>query len=134
MSKRRRTAHLTTQASQLAFAVPQVVAHRVSRMLSAGARPSAADRREFDRMGAEKLAAFGESWLAMGTQMLAAQQSLAASMLGAWSNPWTFGAPALMQGARDVHDAALGVLGSGLAPVHRRAVANARRLGAGRRR
>ena len=134
MPNRRRNTHVATQASQLAFAVPQVVAHRVSRMLAAGANPSERDRKEFHLMSSEKVAAFGESWMAMGTQMLAAQQTLAASMLSAWSNPWTFGAPAMMQGTQDLQNAALGVLGSGLAPVHRVAVANAKRLGMGRRR
>lgn len=120
---------VAAQASQLAFAVPQVVAHRVARMMTAGPNPSERDRREFTLMGAEKLAAFSESWIAMGAQMMKVQQSMALSMLKAWSNPWNFGAPALMPGPQELQRAALGVLGSGLAPVHRAAVANARRLG-----
>jgi hypothetical protein len=131
MSHRRRPAPFATQASQLAHAVPQVVAHRMASMLSL--QPTAGDREEMQLMSHEKLEAFGESWAAMQAQMWVAQQSLTTSMVSAWSNPWTFGAPALMQGTQDLHEAALGVLGSGLAPVHRRAVANAKRLGARRR-
>lgn len=130
MTSNRHSRRVATQASQLAFAVPQVVAHRVARMMTAGANPSDRDRREFHLMGAEKVAAFGESWVAMGAQMVKAQQAMTLSMVRAWSNPWTFGAPALMQGSQDLQRAALGVLGSGLAPVHKVAVANARRLGA----
>ena len=70
-------------------------------------------RREFHTMGQEKLHAFWQSWFAMGWAMLEAGQQ-------AWI--------AMLQGARvpliDVHH----VLARGMAPVHRKATANARRL------
>ena len=66
------------------LAAPQVVAHRLGRMAVAGPRPSAQDQREFHRMGAEKLAAFGEAWQAMTLQMLKSNQQLAASMMRNW--------------------------------------------------
>lgn len=119
---------LTTHAAELAFAVPQVVAHRVARMAAAGHTPSARDRREFHRMGAEKVAAFGESWFAMGAEMLRVQQAWAATLwrwsLAPWAGamPWP---PSQAQWQQALH----GVLGRGIEPVHRRAVANARRLG-----
>ena len=56
---------LAAQVTDLAFSVPQVVAHRMARMASAGSNPSARDRDEFYLMGAEKVAAFYESWAAM---------------------------------------------------------------------
>ena len=69
-------------------------------------------------MGAEKVAAFGESWQAMALQMVKVQQQFALSMLRGWKLPTA----SAWQGA------ALDVLGKGVAPVRRRAVANAKRL------
>lgn len=134
-SSRRKAARIGTQASELMLAAPQVVAHRLGRMAIAGHRPSAKDQREFQRMGAEKLAAFGEAWQAMTLQMLKSNQQLAASMMRSWwpgaavrsgktAAPW-------VQAAAQWQQATLDILGQGIRPVHRRAVANARRLGRG---
>jgi hypothetical protein len=112
---------IARQALGLSLAVPQVVAHRVGRMAAAGSRPSARDRREFTLMGAEKVAAFYESWAAMGAAMCRAQWSMWPSM---WLAPWGKG-----PSQRALAEQALRVLGQGLAPVHRRAVGNAKRLG-----
>ena len=132
-SSRRKATRLSAQASELLLAAPPVVAHRLGRMAVAGHKPSAKDQREFKRMGAEKLAAFGEAWQAMALQMLKSNQQIAASMMRSW---WparavrggTKAAP-LAQAATAWQQAALDVLGQGMRPVHRRAVANARRLG-----
>ena len=122
----RPTATLTVKTAELAFAVPQVVAHRLLRMAQAGPHLSARDRKEFVRMIAEKNSAFGESWSAMALQALQSQRAFAALWAGAALKPPRAGAaPAL---AAQVQDATLAVLGKGLAPVHRRAVANAKRL------
>lgn len=132
-NSRRKAARLSAQTSQMMLAAPQVVAHRLRRMAVAGSRPSASDQREFHRMGAEKLAAFGEAWQAMTLQMLKSHQQIAASMMRSW---WPGGAvrggpkaAPLTQAAAAWQQAALDVLGQGIRPVHRRAVANARRLG-----
>ncbi len=122
----RRNRSLARQGTELAMAVPPVVAHRVARMALAGAAPSQRDRREFGRMVAEKQWAFVQSWAAMGMQAFAAQQAMAASMARLWWTPWTAATGPTL--ARQWQDAAAGVLGKGLAPVHRAAVANARRL------
>ena len=45
---------LAMQSAQLAVAVPQVVAHRVTRMAIAGPKLSQRDRKEFALMVAEK--------------------------------------------------------------------------------
>jgi hypothetical protein len=132
-SSRRKATRLGAQASELMLAAPQVVAHRLGRMALAGHKPSARDQREFHRMGAEKLAAFGEAWRAMTLQMLKSNQQIAASMLrSGWPasivRGGTNGAP-LTQAAAVWQRAALDVLGQGIRPVHRRAVANAKRLG-----
>ena len=124
----RKTQSIVTQAVELACAVPQVVAHRVTRMAVAGPTPSARDRKEFQRMGAEKMAAFGESWNAMTLQALYAHQTLAASFFRAFWSPSLKSGPSAIAVAAQVQNATLGVLSKGMAPVHRKAVANAKRL------
>lgn len=78
-------------------------------------------------MGAEKVAAFYESWNAMAAEMLKlhTEQSLSVmrwfwSAWGQWPSP----APA----QRSLQHAALDVLAAGMSPVGRRASANAKRL------
>lgn len=122
----RKATRLARQTSDLALAAPQVVAHRVARMAAAGAQPSARDQREFSRMVLEKQAAFGEAWTAMALQSFTASQGLALAWMRACTTPWTAGSGAAL--ATQWQNAAMGVVGKGLAPVRRTAVANARRL------
>ena len=96
---------------------------RYTRVALAGTSPTARDRREFRQMGTEKMAAFAESWNAMATQAFRANYLLATSF---WRS-WLAGKPSQFSGSQ-LQNAALGVLGKGLGPVHRRAVANAKRL------
>jgi hypothetical protein len=114
MTARRRSAtKLSRQATELALAVPQVVAHRMTRMALAGPTLNARDRKEFHGMGQEKMVAFWQSWFGMGwaaTQM--------------WQKAWLAG----LQGARVPLMDANRVLSQGLGPVHRKATANAKRL------
>ena len=121
-TSRSRNARTTRQVAELAAAVPEVVAHRLARAVRAGPSPSAHDRREFHRMGAEKIAAFHEAWSAMAVEMLRAS-------LRFYTMPslWTAFVPGPQRSARQ-RRAALGVFAQGLAPYHRRAVANAKRL------
>src|SRR5215470_16583435 len=114
-SRRRRRPRVATQAVELALAVPQVMSHRLARLARAGASPTARDRREFERMGVEKLFAFYESWNAMLLELFRVNLDLALSPFRIWS----FGR-GRQRGLR--------ILGAGLAPIHRRATANARRL------
>ena len=122
---------LATQLTEMAIAVPQVMAHRLTRLARAGPTPSARDRREFDLMSAEKTAAFSESWAAMWMQACVAQQRLAFGWLRSSGWPFVFmqRLPSAATSRAQLTRAGLGVLGKGLAPVHRRAVANAKRLG-----
>jgi len=120
---------LTLQAAELALAVPQVVAHRMTRIALAGPRLSDRDRKEFALMVAEKNAAFGEAWQAMATHGARANQALAASFFKSFLSIASGKRPSPARSAAQLHHAALGVLGKGLAPVHRKAVANAKRLG-----
>lgn len=103
MARTRRSRSLAAQSIALGMAVPQVLAHRAARM---------GDQAELFRMGSEKLFAFNEAWMAMATQAVLENQKLALSFMQPWS-PW---------------GACMGILGKGIAPYRRRAVANARRL------
>jgi len=123
----RKTPPLARQAAELAVAVPQVIAHRLTRLALAGPAPSARDRREFRRMGAEKAAAFAESWNAMAQQALEATPALALSCLRAFGSLARARASA-QSATRQVGRAVAAIVQAGLAPVHRRAVANAKRL------
>ncbi|MEP7301736.1 MAG: polyhydroxyalkanoate granule-associated phasin [Caldimonas sp.] len=127
-SRRRSTPSLAVKAAELAFAVPQVVAHRVTRMALAGPRLSARDRKEFELMVAEKNAAFGEAWNAMAAHSAVANEALATELFRSFLAMTRGKKPSAAASAALLHKAALGVLGKGLAPVHRKAVANARRL------
>jgi len=131
---RRKSKPLAVQAAELAFAVPQVIAHRATRMAMAGASPSARDRKEFRRMGTEKVAALTESWNAMAVEAFLANQQLAISYMQSLWFPWLSPKSSAKSASRRLSNAALGILGEGMAPIHRRAVANARRLGRTRRR
>jgi hypothetical protein len=126
MSPRRpRNSSLVFKTAELGFAVPWVVAHRLARMAMAGPSPAARDCTEFRRMGVEKTVAFTESWIAMAMEAIRVHRTLTASFWrSAWS-PWPGTVPF---SAATLQDAALGVLGKGLVPIHRRAVANARRF------
>ena len=128
-ARRRPSATLSAKTAELALAVPQVVAHRLLRMAHAGPHLSARDRKEFARMVAEKHTAFGESWNAMALQALQSQRTFAAALaLAATPTRSTRASPAAQTLAAQLQQATLAVLGKGLAPVHRRAVANAKRL------
>jgi hypothetical protein len=121
----RRAILSTRNAVELALAVPQVVAHRLGRAALPGASPSPRDRREFQRMYAEKFAAFNEACNAMAIEMFNANMRLMMSPLS-WAGPWTrtTGSRLASMYGRTM----VGMVDKGMAPYHRRAVANARRL------
>lgn len=131
---RRRSKSLALQTLELGVAVPQVIAHRVARIAIAGASPSALDRKEFHRMGAEKITALNEAWRAMALQAFRANQQLTFSFLRSLWFPWVHPKGTVRSASTQLSSAALGILGKGMAPVRRRAVANARRLGRIKRR
>lgn len=112
------TRRLTRQVTELAWAAPQVVARRSARMANAGAWPSARDQVEFMRMGSEKVVALQQSWTGM--------------WMAGWHAWWEM-TTAIVQSPMTMPNqatrAVVGVLSAAVAPVHRRAVANARRLG-----
>lgn len=122
MPRRRRSRAISnaTKLMQLGMAAPQVVAHRVTRMASAGRNPSARDRREFTGMVVEKQIALMQAWAGMATATLQMQQRW-------WLAAFGGRAPSLRQYA----DA---VTARGIAPFHRKAVSNSKRLARSRRR
>ena len=79
-------------------------------------------------MVAEKGESFVQAWQAMAMQTVLANQAMAASFaLSFWSlSPRGKITPVKV--AAQLQGAALGVLDKGLAPVHRKATANAKRL------
>lgn len=127
-SSKRRSRSLATQTAELALAAPQVVAHRLTRMALAGHNPSAQDRKEFHQMSAEKVAAFQESWMAMYMQAWKVQQQMVVTAMQSFWMPWSRTGGASTNAVAQWQKATLGILGQGMAPVHRRAVANAKRL------
>ena len=117
---------LFAQMTELAFSVPFVMSHRLTRMALAGPNPSARDRQEFMTMGWEKVVAFQQSWLAMMGASMSVSQELMANSLRWWVTPWS-SAPA-DRAMNVIHQAPMKVASAGLKPVSRRAGANARRL------
>ena len=118
---------LARESFALAWAAPEVVARRMLGMWLAGNNPSARDRAEMHRMSAEKVAAFHESWNAMFLELFYANVRIALSLTW-W--PWSAAGPRSVAALLSTHGRRAGgrVLAAGLAPVRRRAVANARRL------
>jgi hypothetical protein len=125
--RKHNSAALMAKAAELACFAPQVAAHRMLRMAKAGSSLTARDRREFQRMHAEKTAAFIESWNAMALEAFRVNQALTASFLHSFWGSWRQSKPSSGT-AMQWHNASLRILGKGMGPVHRRAVANAKRL------
>ena len=143
--KRSRRAGSIVKATELAIAAPQVVAIRTARMLAAGAHPGAADRAELSRMYTEKVQAFWESMFAMGAQVVRTNQECARTAALQWWRLWTTPlqtlaslprAAGVVTGTtpRQRRRAMSKLADAALAPVHRRATANARRLGRSKKR
>lgn len=143
---------LMRQSAELALAAPQVVALRLTGMLAGGLTPDVRTRGEYARMGIEKAIAAQQSLAAMSWQLFQLQQQWALHAMTQWLR--VFAAPAMgTLGAQRAFQAvpalswlpvaggaALGspavemqralvrIAQHGLAPVHRRATANLRRL------
>jgi hypothetical protein len=125
---RKNTKSTALKLAELAVAVPQVVGHRLTRMALAGPVLSPRDRREFNRMVAEKHSAFQEACTAMVSHSLHANQAMATNFLMSLWAPAAKGRPSVGKTTAQLQRATLGVIGRGLDPVHRKAVANAKRL------
>ena len=126
-----RPAPAVVKAFELSMAAPQVIAMRSLMLLSSGAG-RAGTAQEVVRMGAEKVQAWQESMTAMTLQAQRAQQEWALAAMrqwwSAWTTPWQMTASRAAPRPLEVQRAISNIVNSGLAPVHRRATANAKRL------
>jgi len=109
---------------EVSATAPMVIGHRLAGMAPPGSTPTARQRRESTRMGQEKVEAWSEATLATGQRLFQANLAMTALF---WRQVWTgaftpaaFTATLTRLGPR--------LLGDSLAPVHRRVVANNRRL------
>ena len=126
--RRRKSLSLLAKSAELAIAAPQVIAHRVTPMAIAGPALSARNRKEFHLMVVEKMAGFGEAWSAMVLQTIRANQTVVVLLFRAFWAPSLRRRASTTAVAAELQSAALDILAKGLAPVHRKAVANAKRL------
>jgi hypothetical protein len=117
--RKRRGTVAAVKLAELGFAAPQVIAHRLARMALAGPTISARDRKEFTGMVTEKQAAVAQAWVGMFAEGVRLQQQFALSLLTG-ATPRTH--------APRAKSAASRIASAGLAPIHRKAVANAKRL------
>jgi hypothetical protein len=109
---------------EVSTVAPMVIGYRLAGMAPAGSTPSARQRRESVRMGQEKVDAWYEATLAAGQRLVEANLALTGLVwrqlwAGAFS-PVALAAPLSRLGPRLLDDS--------LTPVHRRVVANNRRL------
>ena len=141
---------LAVKSFEMSTAAAQVISIRVSRMVAAGANPTAADQREMAQMGTEKVEAFSRAGIALASGMTPAVVNVGAQTLGAWLAIFGAGTrwatsrtvpqslrhhraltQTLLRHAPAVHHgshAAAKLAHLVLAPVHLTATANARRL------
>src|SRR6185436_5031371 len=77
---------LAAQAGELMFAVPQVIAHRMSRMMVS--HPDAGDRRELRRMGMEKAETATEAFNDVAAQLARSAQGATATYMQSWYRAW----------------------------------------------
>ena len=127
--RRRKSKSLAAQTFALGIAAPQVIAHRLARIATAGASPSARDCAEFQRMSIEKIAAANEAWTAIAAQAFVENQKFALTLMQSLWFPWMRRTPTVKSVSKQLNRTAARVAGKGMAPIRRRAVANAKRLG-----
>ena len=120
------TVRLGQQVAEINAAVPGIVSRRLMQLAWAGAEPSRSDRTEVSRMSSEKWQAASQSAMAMTAFAMQQQMAMTQSFWQAVWAPWM----SLSVGhAPAVSNPVAGMLSAGIAPYHRIATANARRLG-----
>ena len=124
----RRSKSLSEKYLELAIAVPQVVAHRAARAALAGPVMSPRDRKEFHRMVHEKQAAFAKAFWEMALQIFRINLQLTTTLFRTLFVPFALASPSPRSEAAKSHRSVVAVLSKGLAPIHRTAVLNAKRL------
>jgi hypothetical protein len=126
---------LAARSTEMYCASGEVIAKRTQRMATMGPNPQASDQREMKRMVEEKAAAASESLNAMGASTAAAYQramfkGMDQMVRNATSMMLGGNAMRLMVGMDLTEVAATyaKVAKAGMAPYHRRATSNAKRL------
>ena len=136
--------------AEMSMASAQVIAHRTARLTAAGPLPSARDRKEFKRMGQEKIEASTESARAIAAHMTTMNLTLGARAFSQMMSATTaFMSLAVSRTpgqyvarqarlaetvtrsaitAAELSRSTARLAKSGLKPIHARATANARRL------
>jgi hypothetical protein len=145
-STRNRAARTAIKTVELAIAAPQVIGMRTARALAASATPSNDDRAELMRMGAEKVDAYWEGMFAVSVQLSRIGQeyarNAAVQWMRLWMTPWWLNTswpnPLLsylhaasrisVPSVAQQQSAVTRITQAALAPVHKRATANMRRL------
>lgn len=129
---------IALKSFEIAAASSQVVPIRLARMAAAGPNPTPKDRREMHRMGAEKVAAFSKSGMALAAGSMpivtrAAMQSFETGF-AFWANCMRMALPTLpphrstmTPRTPDARSTAR-LINAALKPVHATVTANARRL------
>jgi hypothetical protein len=142
---------LAWKLAEMSVASAAVVGHRTTQIANAGPVPCARDRSEFARMGSEKIEASIESAAALGRRGTAVHLNHSArtlglvfesatalmSLYGSRNSGQFFARQArltrtlaqLTGSAIDLSNSTARLATLGLAPIHSRAVANAKRLG-----
>lgn len=117
---------LGRQLAEINAVVPGIVSRRVMQFAWAGTSPSRSDRKEMSRMTAEKWQAASQSTIAMTAVAIEQQMQLVQSFWQAVWAPWMVMST---DHGRPVPNPVASLLNAGIAPYHRIATANARRLG-----
>lgn len=142
---------LAWKIAEMSVASASVIGHRTNQIAKAGPVPGARDRTEFARMASEKIEAGIESAAALGGRATATHINRSArtfglmletsaalmSLYGSQNSSQFFARQAslsktvtrLATSAIDLSNSTTRLATLGLAPIHSRAVANAKRLG-----
>lgn len=118
--RRRRAASYSARLLELGMLAPAVAGSRLARIALEGASPSARGRSELFAMVLEKQIAFAQAWSAMWTEAMRMQLQFGAA--------WMVSVPTAAQASRIADTGLQRIAAQALAPVHRRVVANSRRL------
>lgn len=116
------------QSEDMGYSAPQVMHKRLFMLANQKPFDNAKEMGEIERMVGEKTLAFFESWQNMGLQTWIAQQNIGQLMFDNWLK-LSFGKPiAYDQIFYQINFETLKILEKGMYPIHRRVLANAKRL------
>lgn len=119
------TSRLKRQVAEINAVVPDILSRRLTRLAYAGVAPSRSDRSEMSRMSSEKWQAASQSAAAMAAFAMHQQMVMAQAFWQAVWAPWLGVSSAKRLPSTNP---VVGLLSAGIAPYHRIATANARRL------